>query len=120
MTRWPPGHGDPVAGRDPQTAGRRGAGCAGAGGGGAGRAGPDDDYASLGKRLCDWDDSAARDALVDALVRDVQAALAVLHGEELTGPLAEAAQLLALVAGQDVEAGEDGVSGSRGGWRGTG
>lgn len=69
----------------------------------------DDDYASLGKPPCDWDDSAARDALVDALVRDVQAALAVLHGQELTGPLAEAAQLLALVAGQDVEAGEDGV-----------
>jgi len=69
----------------------------------------DDDYASLGKPPCDWDDSAAREALVDALVRDVQAALAVLHGQELTGPLAEAAQLLALVAGQDVEAGEDGV-----------
>lgn len=69
----------------------------------------DDDYASLGKPPCDWDDSAAREALVDALVRDVQAALAVLHGQELTGPLAEAAHLLALVAGQDVEAGEDGV-----------
>lgn len=69
----------------------------------------DDDYASRGKPPCDWDDSAAREALVDALVRDVQAALAVLHGHELTGPLAEAAQLLALVAGQDVEAGEDGV-----------
>ena len=60
----------------------------------------DDDYASLGKPPCDWDDSAARDALVDALVGDVQAALAVLHGQELTGPLAEAAQLLALVAGK--------------------
>ena len=42
-------------------------------------------------------------------MRDVQAALAVLHGQELTWPSAEAAQLLALVAGQDVEAGEDGV-----------
>jgi Transposase DDE domain/Transposase domain (DUF772) len=69
----------------------------------------DDDYASLGKPPCDWDDPAAREALVDALVRDVHAALAALHGQELTGPVAEAAQLLALVAGQDVEAGEDGV-----------
>jgi hypothetical protein len=69
----------------------------------------DDDYASLGKPPCDWDDPAAREALVDALVRDVQAALAVLHGHELAGPVAEAAQLLALVAGQDVEAGEDGI-----------
>ena len=30
-------------------------------------------------------------------------------GHQLDGPLAEAAELLALVAGQDVEAGEDGV-----------
>jgi hypothetical protein len=69
----------------------------------------DDDYASLGKPPCDWDDPAAREALVDALVRDVQAALAALHGHELTGQLAEAGQLLALVAGQDVEPGEDGI-----------
>jgi hypothetical protein len=47
--------------------------------------------------------------LVDALVRDCQAALAVLHGWELPVPVAEAAGLLALVAGQDVEPGEDGV-----------
>ena len=57
-----------------------------------------------GKPPCDWDDPAAREALVDALVRDCQAALAVLDGQELTGPLVEAAELLALVAGQDVEA----------------
>ena len=69
----------------------------------------DDDYASLGKPPCDWDDPNARDALVDALVRDAQAALAVLDGHELAGPLGEAAELLALVAGQDVEAGEDGI-----------
>lgn len=69
----------------------------------------DDDYASLGKPPCDWDDPAAREVLVDALVRDVHAALAVVHGHELTGPVVEAAELLALVAGQDVEAGEDGV-----------
>jgi hypothetical protein len=69
----------------------------------------DDDYATVGKPPCDWDDPAAREALVDALVRDCQAALAVLHGRELPVPVAEAAGLLALVAGQDVEQGEDGV-----------
>jgi hypothetical protein len=68
-----------------------------------------DDYASLGKPPCDWDDPKAREALVDALVRDAQATLAVLDGHPLEGPLAEAGELLALVAGQDVEAGEDGV-----------
>ena len=35
-----------------------------------------DDYASVGKPPCDWDDPAAREALVDALVRDAQASLA--------------------------------------------
>jgi Transposase DDE domain/Transposase domain (DUF772) len=69
----------------------------------------DDDYATLGKPPCDWDDPKAREALVDALVRDAQAALAALEGHGLDGPLAEAADLLALVAGQDVEAGDDGV-----------
>src|SRR5664279_738819 len=69
----------------------------------------DDDYATVGKPPCDWDDKTARDTLVDALVRDANAALAVLHGRGLSGALGEAAELLALVAGQDVEAGEDGV-----------
>ena len=69
----------------------------------------DDDYATVGKPPCDWDDQAAREALVDALVRDANAALLVLHGRELAGAVAEAAELLALVAGQDVEQGEDGV-----------
>src|SRR6201999_1234989 len=35
--------------------------------------------------------------------------LTALAGHQLDGPLAPAAELLALVAGQDVEAGEDGV-----------
>jgi hypothetical protein len=69
----------------------------------------DDDYATLGKPPCDWDDPQAREALVDALVRDAQAALAVLADHELPAALAQAGELLALVAGQDVEAGEDGV-----------
>jgi Transposase DDE domain/Transposase domain (DUF772) len=69
----------------------------------------DDDYATAGKPPCDWDDPHAREALVDALVRDAQAALGALDGHELAGALAEAAELVGLVAGQDVEAGEDGV-----------
>jgi hypothetical protein len=69
----------------------------------------DDDYASLGKPPCDWDDPKARESLVDALVKDARAALEALDGRELDGPLAQAAELLGLVAGQDVEAGDDGV-----------
>ena len=69
----------------------------------------DDDYATLGKPPCDWDDPKAREALVDALVRDAYAALAVLDGHELDGPLAQAGELLGRVAGQDVAAGQDGV-----------
>jgi hypothetical protein len=69
----------------------------------------DDDYAAPGKPPCDWDDPAAREALVDELVTDALAALGVLDGQPLSGPAAEAADLLALVAGQDVEEGRDGV-----------
>ena len=68
----------------------------------------EDDYATVGKPPCDWDDRAAREGLVDALVRDADAALLVLQGRELAGGVAEAAELLALVAGQDVELGGDG------------
>jgi hypothetical protein len=68
----------------------------------------DDDYAAPGKPPCDWDDPAAREALIDALVGDCHAALAVLDGQHLPAPLSEAASLLALVAGQDVEQGDDG------------
>src|SRR5215218_1905460 len=69
----------------------------------------DDDYATPGKPPCDWDDPAAREQLVDELVRDAGAALAALEGEALAGAAREAAELLALVAGQDTEAGQDGV-----------
>ena len=69
----------------------------------------DDDYASLGKPPCDWDDPKAREALVDALVRDAQAALGVVDGRALEGPLAEAVELLGLVAGQDIEQDDDGI-----------
>ena len=69
----------------------------------------DDDYASPGKPPCDWDDPAAREALVDELVHDALAALAVLDGQRLAAAGDDAAELLALVAGQDVEEGDDGV-----------
>jgi Transposase DDE domain/Transposase domain (DUF772) len=69
----------------------------------------DDDYATPGKPPCDWDDPAAREALVDALVHDALSALAVLDGTALTGAARDAAELLALVAGQDVAEGDDGV-----------
>jgi hypothetical protein len=69
----------------------------------------EDDYAAAGKPPCDWDDPAAREALIDALVGDCHAALAALDGRRLPAPVAEAAELLALIAGQDVEQGEDGI-----------
>ena len=69
----------------------------------------DDDYAGPGKPVCDWDDAEAREALVDALVRDARAALDALDGHELSVAAADAAQLLALVAGQDVDEGDDKV-----------
>lgn len=69
----------------------------------------DDEYATVGKPPCDWDDKAAREALVDALVQDAQAALGVIDGETLPVTATGAAELLALVAGQDTEEGDDGV-----------
>ena len=69
----------------------------------------DDEYATAGKPPCDWDDSAAREALVDALVHDALAVLGVLDGETLIGAARDAADLLAVVAGQDVAEGDDGV-----------
>jgi IS5 family transposase len=68
----------------------------------------DDDYQRPGKPPCDWDDRAAREVLVDELVHDALSALAALDGAELSAPARDAADLLALVAGQDVEEGSDG------------
>jgi IS5 family transposase len=59
-----------------------------------------------GKPACAWDDRAAIDALVTALVRDALAVLDALEDVELDGDQREAVGLLALVAGQDVEPGE--------------
>jgi hypothetical protein len=64
----------------------------------------DDDYARAGKPACDWDDADARELLVDGLVRDGLAVLTLLDGRELAAPVAQAAELLATVIGQDTKA----------------
>ncbi len=69
----------------------------------------DDAYDTVGKPPCDWDDKGAREALVDALVRDALAALGAIDGKALPAGATGAAELLALVAGQDTEEGDDGV-----------
>lgn len=69
----------------------------------------DDDYASAGKPPCDWDDPVAKEALVDALVRDAIAVLDALDGIELSAPEQDAVDVLAVVAGQDVALDDDGV-----------
>jgi hypothetical protein len=47
--------------------------------------------------------------LVDALVRDCGATLVAIDGESLDGAAKAAAELLAVVAGQDVDEDDDGV-----------
>ena len=69
----------------------------------------DDDYRAAGKPVCDYGDAAAREALVDALAKDAHALLAVLEGRGLGPALAQAAELLATVTGQDLEQDAAGV-----------
>ena len=71
------------------------------------------DYSKLGKPKIDWDDPAAKDALVSALVNDANALVAALEDAELDERAQAAVALLALVAGQDVEPaeGSDGTDG---------
>jgi IS5 family transposase len=59
-----------------------------------------------GKPACAWNDRDAIDALVTALVKDAMIVLNTLEDVVLDGPQQEAIGLLALVAGQDVEAGD--------------
>jgi Transposase DDE domain/Transposase domain (DUF772) len=68
----------------------------------------EDDYAAPGKPACDWDDPAARAALVDALVRDAYRAHYALRDQRLDERTAQAAALLATVTGQDIEETTDG------------
>jgi Transposase DDE domain/Transposase domain (DUF772) len=77
------------------------------------------DYSRPGKPAIDWDDPAAKDELISALVNDALAVLAVLAGPdapEREAAAADALGLLALVAGQDVEPAED-SDGTDGRWR---
>jgi hypothetical protein len=74
------------------------------------------DYSQPGKPRIDWDDPAARDALVSALVNDANVLVVALTGRELDEQAASAVALLALVAGQDVEPAE-GSDGTDGRWR---
>jgi hypothetical protein len=74
------------------------------------------DYSKPGKPKIDWDDPAAKDALVSALVNDANALIEALKDAELDEDAACTVALLALVAGQDVEPAE-GSDGRDGRWR---
>ena len=77
------------------------------------------DYSRPGKPAIDWDDPAAKDAVVSDLVTDALAVLAELAGPgapRRDAAAADALGLLALVAGQDVEPAED-SDGTDGRWR---
>ncbi len=74
------------------------------------------DYSSPAKPRIAWDDPAAKEALVSALVNDANALVQAIEGQELDEQAASAVGLLALVAGQDVEPAE-GSDGTDGRWR---
>jgi IS5 family transposase len=59
-----------------------------------------------GKPACAWDDPAARQQLVSALVGDALAVLGALKDARLDPQQAEAVGLLGVIAGQDVEPGQ--------------
>jgi hypothetical protein len=71
----------------------------------------DDDYCSAAKPQIDWDDPAAREALVDSRAKDAIACLEALEGRIVSALVSQAAVLLATVVGQDLEAGPGGVLG---------
>ena len=62
------------------------------------------DYDGRAKPSCDWGDPDERAWLIDELVTDACAVLDSLDGADLTDEQSKAAELLGLVAGQDVEA----------------
>jgi transposase len=67
-----------------------------------------DDYEpASGKPACAWNDPVARDALVTRLVNDARAVLDAVDGVELDETQQQLVGLLALVAGQDVEPGDE-------------
>ena len=64
-------------------------------------------YDTSGKPVCAWDDPEAKNALVSGLVNDALAVIAGTDGMVLDPAQSDAVGLLALVAGQDVEPGDD-------------
>lgn len=70
------------------------------------------DYDQAGKPAVAWDDPVAKQALITGLVHDAQAIIDALDGVVLDDNGADAVGLLALVAGQDVEPGDQ-----EGSWR---
>ena len=74
------------------------------------------DYDDPGKPRIAWNDKAAREQLVDALVGDAHRLLGHLPEAEHGPKAADAVALLALIAGQDVEPVE-GSDGTDGRWR---
>jgi hypothetical protein len=64
------------------------------------------DYDQPGKPQCAWDDLEAKQALVSGLVTDALTVLRAVGDLGLDDEQAEVVALLALVAGQDVEPGE--------------
>jgi transposase len=65
-----------------------------------------------GKPIVDWSDKVARDVLITGLVNDANAVLSATEPLVLDDEQGDAVGLLALVAGQDVEPGEE-----EGSWR---
>ena len=65
-----------------------------------------------GKPVIEWSDTVARSELVTGLVHDAEAVLAAAETTPLSGEANDAVGLLALIAGQDVEPGEE-----EGSWR---
>jgi hypothetical protein len=76
------------------------------------------DYTRPGKPKIDWDDPAAKEALVSALVNDANTLIDALTGsiDADDEAAASALALLALIAGQDVEP-APGSDGTDGRWR---
>jgi len=68
-----------------------------------------DTYESSSKPQIDWDDAGAREELIDSRARDAMACLELLEDRELSEAVSDAASLLAVVVGQDLESGEDGT-----------
>jgi hypothetical protein len=68
-----------------------------------------DDYTSPAKPRIDWDDAAARETLIDSRALDAMACLMVLDGRTVHVEVAQAAELLATVVGQDLAMGDDDV-----------